>query len=464
MGLLPPAEAQRPWPLSLYAGALPAVLALSAGGFRQGPPWRAWMTAVAFLALWASLGEFAAPARWSGAEPAPTSGDSSFYGLLATILPGLRLFRFPYKFLVFTNLALAALAGAGWDRLTTGRSSRRFLAVSSTLLAVTARALLVAAGQRERLVQAMVRAAAPGDPVFGPFDAHGSVAELLHALEHGAVALASCLAFVLVAPRWPGWGGLFAVPLVALDLTLANAGLIITIPQADFEAIPAVAATIRASERASPSPGPFRVHRLESWVPVGWSALPSSQRLRELVDWEIDTLQPGFGMLHGINYLLADESETGRAGYGRFFQPSFRVVDQRTAAALGLVPGQPVLYHPRQAFDLWGTAYFVLPSFPGDWTTANRSYAAFVDHTELIYPDPAGMEGPAHREDRERGLEPAMYRSGETKLRFRVPGSFTTPRLIRPLGLSYPSGARRFVRATRVLDGPVSRKSPPPRS
>ena len=120
MALLPPPGSQRPWPLSLYVGALPLVIALGAAGFRSGPPWRAWMTAVALLGFWASLGEFAGPSRWSGGEPSPTCGDDSLYGLLATILPGLRLFRFPYKFLVFTNLALAALAGAGWDRLTTG--------------------------------------------------------------------------------------------------------------------------------------------------------------------------------------------------------------------------------------------------------------------------------------------------------------------------------------------------------
>ena len=45
--ILPPAGAEHPSPLSLYAGALPIVLALGDGGFKGGPPWRAWMTAVA---------------------------------------------------------------------------------------------------------------------------------------------------------------------------------------------------------------------------------------------------------------------------------------------------------------------------------------------------------------------------------------------------------------------------------
>jgi hypothetical protein len=439
IGLLPPADAQRPWPLSLYAGALPLVLALCAAGFRGGPPWRAWMTAVACLTFWASLGEFAGPSRWSGATPTPTGGDDSFYGLFATILPGLRLFRFPYKLLVFTTLALAALAGAGWDRLTTGLARRRALVVSSTLLAFAALVLLVAIAQRERLVQTMLRSHTSGDPVFGPLDARGAVIDLLRTLVHAAVALTSSLALIIVAPRWPNRAGAFAVMLLAFDLTLANAGLVITIPQADFEAVPAVIGAIRASERARASPGPFRVHRLESWVPDGWSKTSSSERLRELVDWEIDTAQPGFGVLHGISYLLTDESETGRAGYGRFFDPAFRVTDEPTAAALGVEAGRPVLYHPRQAFDLWGTAYFILPSFPGGWTSVNRSYAAFLDQTELIYPDLAGMAGPDHREERERWLETQDVQVRRNKNAFPRAWIVHDARLIKPQSLSLPA-------------------------
>src|SRR5262249_8489610 len=57
MPILPPAGAHRPSPLSLYVGALPLVLALAAAGFRGGPPWRSWMTAVLLLSFWGSLGE-----------------------------------------------------------------------------------------------------------------------------------------------------------------------------------------------------------------------------------------------------------------------------------------------------------------------------------------------------------------------------------------------------------------------
>ena len=101
---------------------------------------------------------------------------------------------------------------------------------------------------------------------------------------------------------------------------------------------------IREAERADPSPGPFRIHRLPSWVPIGWAELPSTRRLRELVDWEIDTLQPGFGLMHGVAYVFTDESDTGRSDYRRLFRPTFLAADPPMAAALGVEPGRRVLY------------------------------------------------------------------------------------------------------------------------
>src|SRR5262249_23637993 len=148
-------------------------------------------------------------------------------------------------------------------------------------------------------------------------------------------------------------------------------------------------------------PGPFRIHRLPSWVPAGWSHSPSPGRLRGLVDWEIDTLQPALGWLHGIHYVYDDESETARADLRRLFQPGYRALDPALPAALGIPTGRPALYHPRGLFDLWGARYFVIPTFPGDWTRANRSYAAFIDQTDLIYPNIAPMQGTGRLRDRQ---------------------------------------------------------------
>ncbi len=56
------------------------VLALGAAGFRGGPPWRAWMTAVALLSFWASLGEFAGAGSMVGRgrrPPRPATAAST---------------------------------------------------------------------------------------------------------------------------------------------------------------------------------------------------------------------------------------------------------------------------------------------------------------------------------------------------------------------------------------------------
>src|SRR5262249_32274160 len=138
-----------------------------------------------------------------------------------------------------------------------------------------------------------------------------------------------------------------AMALLTADLAVAQAPLIIAIPQADFERAPEVLVAIRAAERDDPSPGPFRIQRLPSWVPIGWADSPSKDRLRELVDWEIDTLQPAFGWLHGIDYVFVDESETASLDQRRLFRPVSEVPDPGLASALGIEPGRPVVFHPR---------------------------------------------------------------------------------------------------------------------
>lgn len=405
MALLPPSGAHRPWPLSLYVGTLPLVLAMGAGGFRKGPPWQGWMTAVALLTFWASLGDFAGPARWMGSESDPAAGGDSFYGLLTTILPLLRLFRLPFKLLVFTSLAVSALAGIGWDQIVTGENRRRVIAVATVLLVPTALLLTISVTLQRPLADRMAASPAVINPVFGPLDAAGAITELIWGLGHGLAALL----LVLIVTRWtlrrPGRAGFVALCGLVADLAWANASLVITIPQADFDRPSEVAEAIRMAERRDPSLYPFRIYRQAAWVPVGWSTTTSTHRLRELVNWQIDTLQPSFGLLHDFSYVLTDESETGRADFGRFFQPAPRTVTGRHAAMLGVQPGKQVLLHPRGAFDLWGTRYFIVPSYPADWIDPNRSYAAFIEQTELIYPDPSSLEGRSRQGLREQWLE-----------------------------------------------------------
>jgi hypothetical protein len=425
-----PLDGHRTWSLTLYFGALPLVLALGAGGLRSGPGWRVWMTVVAVLSLLASIGLFTGPAVWLGREPS-LQGDDSLFGLLVTILPGLRFFRFPPKFLVFTSLAMSALAGLGWDQVASGVSRRRVTAITWGLLIMTAISLAVTAGVQARLIAAM---RGSRHVLFGPIDAPGAVAEMLWGFGHGLIALASALIVVAWCRRRPAAAGLAALAFLTADLAWANARHVIALPQADYEREPEVVRAIRAAERAQPSSGPFRVHRLGIWAPPGWTDTASTERLRELTDWEIDTLTPGFGLLHGIDYVLTDESQTGLADFWQLFRPALREVDARTAATLGVEPGRRVVYHPRRVLDLWGARYFILPSYPADWTHEERSYAAFLDQTELIYPDPGALEGSDRGRARTQWLQNKDFQVRRNKAAFPRAWVVHNLRAIRPLG------------------------------
>lgn len=398
--ILPPEWAHRPSPISLYFGALPLILALAAAGFRGRPPWAAWMSAVAVLSLWAGLGAFAGPGAWSGGEGAPTAGDDSFYGLLTTVLPGLRLFRFPFKLLTFTSLAVAALAGLGWDRCRDRDDRRRARRVASALIILSLLGLAAAVGARGSL-HAWIAARAVDHLVYGPLDVAGATGQIVRATLHGSCALALALAML----AWGIGRARAVVPaalvliLVAADIGLANAPMVATVPQADYAREPEALLAIRDAERKEPGPGPIRIQRMPSWIPIGWAKVRSAARLRELIDWEIDTLQPSFGWLHGVQYVFVDESETGRVDQRQLFRPGYRLASPEVAASLGVEPGQIVLWHARRAFDLWGARYFILPADPGDWTGIHRSYAAFLEDTDLIYPD---LPGPEHTDDRRR--------------------------------------------------------------
>ena len=177
--------------------------------------------------------------------PSVAGGDSLF-GLFVAVLPGLGFFRYPGKFLVFTALALSALAGLGWDRVASGISRRRVISITWGLLILTAVSLVAAAGFRDRLVSAM---RGSRHSLFGPIDAPGAVAEMVWGFGHGLVALASALIVVVWCPRRPVSAGLAALALLTADLAWANARQVIAIPQADYEHEPEVLRAIHNAER-----------------------------------------------------------------------------------------------------------------------------------------------------------------------------------------------------------------------
>ena len=324
-------------------GGLILALALSATGLRRGPPWRAWLSLVAAVALAASLGRFASPLWWARwlpitrlgphdpgnnewrADAFLDDGAGSPYALLALLLPGFSAFRYPVKLLTFFAASLAVLAGAGWDRLLAGQTERLrrlgWVGLGSSLLG-----LGLALSVSGRAIAYLATRVAP-DPAYGPPDIPGAWTTTERALAQGAIVFAMGLALVRLAPGRPRLVSGCALLLVTADLALANGGLIWTVPQADFEAPPVAAAQIAAAEGAQPSPGPFRIHRMANWLPPSFVLKGSPERLREAITWGRATLQP----------LHAPAAGTGVLRHAR---------DPR-ARRLRLLPGVGTAAHPR---------------------------------------------------------------------------------------------------------------------
>jgi hypothetical protein len=426
--VLPPRERHAGlWVPSLYLGGLALVFAVAAIGWRGGPPWRAWLSAVALVSLGASLGEYASPLGWARWLPACArqigphdplggaalrsdgflrDGDGGFYWLLATALPGFRQFRYPSKLLSFTAVAAAGLAGLGWDRVAAGRG-RRAAAAAAGLLAVSIAALAVAAAAHDRIVA--VLAAGNTDALhsafaaLGPFDAEAAVRALRRTLVQAVIVYAIALVLAARGRSAVGMAGAIALIAATADLAGANARFVLSVDQRLLETPSQVVRLIEAAERADPARGPFRVHRMPSWGPPIWQTRASRARIEEFVAWERDTIRPKYGLLDRLQYTLtygvAELSE-----YESFFAPSIRPLAAELAPVIGAVPGQPVVMFPRRAFDLWNTRYFVLPALASGWLNEDRSFVAFLARTAQLYPEPATFEGPEGPERKDRWL------------------------------------------------------------
>ncbi|MBX6314790.1 MAG: YfhO family protein [Isosphaeraceae bacterium] len=407
------------WVPSLYLGGLTLVLALTAAGFRQGPPWRAWLSAIALVSLLGALGEYGGPLYWLRFHPELArpdvlgphdpidvppvrfdghlrDGDGSVYWLLATILPGFERFRYPAKLLTFSSLALAALAGLGWDRLRAGFRGR-FVAFTATLLGLSLLGLGVATAYRPQITASLEHLAASSGSIFGPLDVSGAFGAIRGSLVHGGVILALGWGLALLARRYPRAAGVAALVVTTIDLAWANARLVVSRPQAEFETEPRVLALIRQAEAQDPTPGPFRIHRMPLWNPHGWLTSPSPDRVGDFVRWERDTIQPKYALPYHMPYTIT-EGTAELFDYEWFFGGFYRTLNEQNAALLQAEPGQKIVYFPRRGFDLWNTRYFVLPLYPNRWSDERRGFASFLPDTELIYPPPDAFRGPGGEE------------------------------------------------------------------
>ena len=212
------------WVPSLYLGGLTVVLGLSALALRQGPAWRVWLSAILVVSLLGSLGKYTSPI-WAARVIVATSksptlerltaglgpvdksdslpiredgflrdGDGSVYWWLSAVLPGFRQFRFPAKLFTFTSLALAALAGLGWDRLCAGRT--RGIAVLLTVLPAREPGGIRRGSDRATNRSWRRFGQAPAAGVFGPFDAAKGYEAILRGLAQAAIVLAAGLILI----------------------------------------------------------------------------------------------------------------------------------------------------------------------------------------------------------------------------------------------------------------------------
>jgi hypothetical protein len=153
--------------------------------------------------------------------------------LLAATLPGFDLFRYPGKLSTFAVAAVAALAGAGWDRLTAGHSRVPQHASRAALIATLVTLGLVSATRGPIL--AWLHARLPPDIEFGPVDPQRALQTTVDSLVHGGLVFALGIGLTTVAPRHPRWAGTVALLAMVLDLAVAGSRLVWTLPQAEFD-------------------------------------------------------------------------------------------------------------------------------------------------------------------------------------------------------------------------------------
>lgn len=420
LNALPPKPNSRFWMPSIYLGGLSLVLASAGFSLRRGPPYRVWMSWVALITLLGALGYHAGPLLWARCVPGATTvlgpieppfswqvrtdgylrdGDGSVYWFLASAFPGFRSFRYPPKLFVYTSLAVATLAAAGWDRLASG-CSRRANRVALGLLILSAvglAATFLAATPLRAWFENLAATLRTSDE---PLDVPRAIRDVRLALTHGMAVLTISCVMMRYAARRPGLSGALAVVVTACDLALANAGHVVTVPQAVFEGTPRALDVIAEAERNAPSPGPFRVQRVGRWWPTAWTGAGAPRDFETIARWERMTLRPNYQLPLGVeSTFYLDTIEP--LDYGMFFLPWSLSPDQDAIRQHGLRPDQKVWYYPRRGFDLWNTRYFIVPARM-EWDGPARGYASFIPNSTFLYPPLGAFEGPEGDERRTR--------------------------------------------------------------
>ena len=130
-------------------------------------------------------------------------------------------------------MAMAALAGFGWDRLVAGRG-RGTAATFVLFLVLTLLALALVVSQKEPIVASF------RDPktlsYFGPLDAVAAYREIIRSLGQAAIVFGLGLLLTVSARKYPALAGSMALTLLTADLVAANSRYVLLVPQSVFDA------------------------------------------------------------------------------------------------------------------------------------------------------------------------------------------------------------------------------------
>jgi hypothetical protein len=347
------------WTPSLYMGLLPFLLALVAWRVRGADPRTAWLSWMVVIGLVGSFGSFAVGWLVRQAFDSKAIGDEvgGLYWLLTVLLPGFAQFRYPAKLVTLAALGLSLLAALGWSQFAAGKTRG--------LLRLLTAALLTSA-----LGLAVVAAVAPfwdrwlpgySNDFFGPLQTELAYWSLVRSLVHTFVLSALLLASI----RWlwptrpplerfdmPQRTAAWLLLLTAMDLAIAQRGMVVAAPSSLWQGKPALANLIdEADQRRGPQPDgfpqPYRLLGLYEPLTEDFATTSSPQRVVEGVRRERAGMEPKYALPQ--RYAIASGSGTiEQFDYQLFTSP--------------LIQPEPREYtQSRRAFDALGVKYFLLP-------------------------------------------------------------------------------------------------------
>jgi hypothetical protein len=304
------------WTPTMYLGLLPLLVGIAALRlWKTDNPtrWLSWLVVIFAIGSlgWFGLGWllreiYASVLHGDASKVSIGSPVGGVYWLMVTLLPTYVYFRYPAKLMVVAVGALCAASAPATDRLFAQRSPR-WLKALQWFAGFSAGLAVIVWCLSPKLLSLKFKA----DRTFGPFDASGSLFDVITALLHASV-VAWLLQLILrrvwdsneqsplMNARWK-WA---VVSLTACELAVANAWLIVAAPSPLWTEPGSMAIAIREDSQETQtteisSPRYFR-GSYGKWQPSSFGQSRSTQRPQEQAHWERDTLFPKYHLVTGL--------------------------------------------------------------------------------------------------------------------------------------------------------------------